>query len=230
MRPVPTPTLDAERAWHADGYRRVGGIDEAGRGAWAGPVVAAVVVLPSADASLLECLGGVRDSKLMTPAAREAALPDIVALASAVRVGVVPAEEIDRIGIVPATRAAMLIALAQVDPQPDALLIDAVTLPSSIAQRAFPKADQLSLSVAAASVVAKVTRDRIMAHYDAVFPGYSFARHKGYGTAAHAHALVKWGVTPLHRHSFAPVRAVQLRLLNEDSLLALGDADEADEL
>lgn len=227
MSPIhaPTPTLDAERAWHSDGYERVAGLDEAGRGAWAGPVVAAAVVLPSADAWLLERLAGVRDSKLMTPAARESALSDIVAVASAVRVGVVPAEEIDRVGVVPATRAAMLIALAQVDPAPHALLIDAVTLPTAIPQRAFPKADQLSLSVAAASVVAKVTRDRIMVHYDATHPGYGFAQHKGYGTAAHALALGRYGLAPLHRRSFAPIQAVQLRLLDEDDLLALASRD-----
>lgn len=225
---VSPPTLDVERAWRTDGYQRVAGLDEAGRGAWAGPVVAAVVVLPSADVSLLECLAGVRDSKLMTPAAREAALPDIVAVASAVRVGVVPAEEIDRIGIVPATRAAMLIALAQVDPGPDALIIDALTLPTPIPQRALPKADQLSLSVAAASVIAKVTRDRIMTHYDATYPGYGFAQHKGYGTAAHALALGRYGLVPLHRRSFAPIRAVQLRLLDEDDLLDLASRAEAE--
>lgn len=225
---VPPPTLDAERAWHSDGYWRIAGLDEAGRGAWAGPVVAAVVILPSADASLLERLATVRDSKLMTPAARAAALPDIIAVASAVRVGVVPAEEIDRIGIVPATRAAMLIALAQVDPAPHALLVDAVTLPTPIPQRAFPKADQLSLSVAAASVVAKVTRDRIMTHFDIAYPGYGFAQHKGYGTAAHALALGRYGLAPLHRRSFAPIRATQLRLLAESDLLDLATGDEDD--
>lgn len=208
----PSPTLDEELAWVAQGYRLVAGLDEVGRGAWAGPVVAAAVILPLDAPDLLERLAGVRDSKLMTPAAREDALPRILAAALAVGIGSAPPEEIDRSGILPATRQAMARAIEALPVPPEALILDHVTLPLPIPQRAFPRADQTSLSVAAASVVAKVSRDRGMADLDALYTGYEFARHKGYGTASHAAALERLGPSPVHRASFAPVQAVQLSL------------------
>ena len=208
----PCPTLDAERDLAGPGRRFIAGLDEAGRGAWAGPVVAAAVILPLDEPDLAERLAGVCDSKLMTPQQREATLPLIYAAAVAVGVGVVAAMDIDRLGIAPATREAMLRALAQLDPRPDALLLDHVWLPIDLPQRAFPRADQTSLSVAAASVVAKVTRDRLLTALDLEFPAYGFARHKGYGTAVHALALRQHGPCAVHRRSYAPVQAVQLTL------------------
>ena len=208
----PVPALSEELGWAAHGYALVAGIDEVGRGAWAGPVVAAAVILPLDAPDLLEHLTGVRDSKLMTPAARQEALPRILATARAVAVGGASVEEIDRFGILAATRQAMGRAIDGLAVRPDALILDHVTLPVPIPQRAFPRADQTSLSVAAASVVAKVTRDREMAELDALYPGYSFAQHKGYGTAAHAAALARLGPSPVHRASFAPVQAAQLSL------------------
>ena len=206
------PTLETELALRDAVGPRVAGLDEVGRGAWAGPVVAAAVILPLDEPGLAERLAGVRDSKLMTPAEREAALPLIHAAALAVGVGVVAVEDVDRLGILNATKAAMLQALDQLAAPPHALLLDAMTLTCDLPQRAFPRADRLCLSVAAASVVAKVTRDRLMLEYDAVYPGYGFGRHKGYGTAVHAQALQALGPCPLHRRSFAPVQAVQLAL------------------
>ena len=206
------PTLDTELALRDAAGPLVAGLDEVGRGAWAGPEVAAAVVLPLDDPTLTERLARVRDSKLMTAAEREAAVPLIREAALAVGVGVVAVEDVDRLGILNATKTAMQQALDQLTPSPHALLLDAVTLPCDLPQRAFPRADRLCLSVAAASVVAKVTRDRLMVTYDAVYPGYGFGRHKGYGTAAHAQALQALGVCPLHRRSFAPVQAVQLAL------------------
>ncbi len=211
MRAIP-PTLNEELTFAAQGYPLVAGLDEVGRGAWAGPVVAAAVVLPLDDPTLIERLAGVRDSKLMTPQAREAALPLIMDAALTVGVGMVHVPELDTLGILSATREAMLRALAQLAPTPAALVLDAVTLPCALPQRAFPRADRLCLSVAAASVVAKVTRDHLLVEYDNLYPGYGFARHKGYGTAEHAQALQTRGPCAIHRASFAPVQAVQLGL------------------
>ena len=210
--PKPAPTLSEELAWVAHGYALVTGIDEVGRGAWAGPVLAAAVILPLDAPDLLERLAGVRDSKLMTPAAREEALPRIQAVALAVAVGSASVDEIDRLGILAATRQAMGRAIDGLAVHPQALILDHVTLPIPIPQRAFPRADQTSLSVAAASIVAKVTRDREMVELDALYPGYGFAQHKGYGTAAHAAALARLGPTPVHRASFAPIQVAQLSL------------------
>ncbi len=208
----PVPTLAEELAWAARGSRLIAGIDEVGRGAWAGPVVAAAVILPPDTSDLPERLAGVRDSKLMTPSAREEALPRILSAALAVAIGSSSVEEIDRLGILAATRQAMQRAIEGLSVRPDALILDHVTLPVPIPQRAFPRADQTSLSVAAASVVAKVTRDRGMADLDDLYPGYGFAQHKGYGTAAHAAALERLGPSPVHRASFAPIQAAQLSL------------------
>jgi len=206
VRPLNAPDMRQERALNRQGHTLVAGIDEAGRGAWAGPVVAAAVILPR-GATRLAALRGVRDSKLLTPARREALFDGIHQAALAVGVGMTSHAEIDDIGIVPATRLAMRRAIKRLAPAPDALLIDALKLPDvPLPQRALFHADALCLSVAAASIIAKVTRDRLMTDLDAQYPGYGFARHKGYGTVLHQQALAQLGPSETHRMTFAPVR------------------------
>jgi ribonuclease HII len=206
MLPSNAPNMRQERALMRQGCGRVAGLDEAGRGAWAGPVVATGVILPF-NAMRLAGLRGVRDSKLLTPHQREALLAPIYEAAVAVGVGMASHDEIDVLGIVPATRLAMQRAVETLEIAPDALLIDALKLPTvPLPQRALFHADTLCLSVAAASIVAKVTRDRLMAELDTQYPGYGFARHKGYGTAMHQQALAELGPSLIHRTSFEPVR------------------------
>jgi ribonuclease HII len=202
-----TPDMRQERALIRQGHALVAGIDEAGRGAWAGPVVAAAVILPR-GAARLSALHGVRDSKLLSPLQREALFAGIHQAALAVGVGMASHAEIDDIGIVPATRHAMKRAIEALTPAPEALVIDAVRLADvPLPQRVLFHADALCLSVAAASIVAKVTRDRWMRDLDAQCPGYGFARHKGYGTALHQQALAQLGPSVVHRMTFGPVRA-----------------------
>lgn len=204
------PDLTLERRFWAEGYRRVAGLDEAGRGAWAGPVVAAAVILPPGTPLLARRLAGVRDSKLLTPRRREAILETIYERAEAVAVGTVAPAEIDATGIVPATRKAMALALQALLPPADCLLIDHLTLPNVVLpQHSLPKGDRLVLSIASASIVAKVSRDRMMVDLDVEYPGYGFARHKGYGTSEHRAALIAQGACAIHRHSFAPLRALE---------------------
>ena len=201
------PNLQEELALRASGYAHVAGIDEAGRGAWAGPVYAAAVVLPLDRPDLAELLDGVCDSKQLSPAKREALLPVIQDVAEAVGVGWASPGEVDEMGIVAATRQAMARAVAELNGGAHALLIDYVRLPDvDLPQRALPKADVHCMSVAAASIVAKVTRDRLMVALDADFPGYGFARHKGYGTRQHREALTRLGPSPIHRMSWRPIR------------------------
>lgn len=203
------PTIDLELALLAQGYRFVAGLDEAGRGAWAGPVVAAAVILPLDRSDLGDALRGVRDSKQLTPAARAALFDVIAEVALAVGVGVSAPRVIDRDGIVPATRRAMLRALARLAVPPDYLVLDHLRLPTSpLPQLGLPKADAHHLSVAAASIIAKVTRDRLMVLLDGHLPGYGFAAHKGYGTARHRAELARRGPACIHRRSFAPLREV----------------------
>jgi ribonuclease HII len=200
------PTLEAEGRFWACGMQRVAGLDEAGRGAWAGPVVAAAVILPCGDGTRAT-LAGVRDSKLLSPTARERLAARIFDVALAVGVGCGEQQEIDALGIVPATRLAMQRALVSLSVAPEALVIDALRLPGvDLPQDAFPYADARSLSVAAASIIAKVSRDRWMVEVAEVdFPGYGFAQHKGYGTRQHQAALNHLGVCPIHRLTFRPV-------------------------
>jgi ribonuclease HII len=204
------PNLSLEHRLRAQGCHLIAGIDEAGRGAWAGPVVAAAVILPLERRDLRAALKGVNDSKQLTARQRERLFAVIHEVALAVGVGGAGSGEIDRDGIVHATQAAMERAVAMLTPPPEALLIDAINLQSliSLPQRALNYGDSLSLSIAAASIVAKVSRDRWMAGLDERYPGYGFARHKGYGTAAHYAALNRLGVTEAHRKSYAPVREV----------------------
>ena len=205
--PLPDrPTLDHEDQLRQAGHALVAGIDEAGRGAWAGPVVAAAVIL---DHRKLEQLDGVNDSKQLSPRQREALYQLIVDNCRAFGVGHGSVEEIDSIGIVPATRLAMMRAIEGLSPQPNALIIDAVRLPKvNLPQSVFFFADSISLSVAAASIIAKVTRDRLMVELDAHYPRYDFARHKGYGTRIHQVALQSIGPCDLHRKTFKPISAL----------------------
>lgn len=203
------PTLNLERELWARGFRRLAGVDEAGRGALAGPVAAAVAILPP-DPQIEETLRGVRDSKQMTPSQRESWAERLPALLLDFGVGFASPEEIDALGILPATRLAVRRALAALSAPPDHLLLDYLKLPTvDLPQRSLPKGDRRVLSIAAASVLAKTRRDALMRAYEAQYPGYGFARHKGYGTAAHRAALQTLGPTPLHRRSFAPLRFVE---------------------
>ena len=182
------------------------GLDEAGRGAWAGPVSAGAVILP-AEMDILSRLQGVRDSKQMTPIQRAHWAEKIRAAAFSWAVGFASADEIDGLGILPATRLAMQRALEQLTPAPVRLLIDALRLPGvDLPQTVLIRGDAHVLSIAAASVLAKTARDELTPTWDAAYPGYGFARHKGYGTAAHQRALALQGACPLHRASFAPIR------------------------
>jgi ribonuclease HII len=203
----PVPRLTFERRWWRQGYQRVAGLDEVGRGAWAGPVVAAAVILPPDQPRLSAALRGVTDSKQLTPRQRERLAEVIGSAALAVGVGGAGAGEVDRDGLIAATRAAMERAIALLAVPPDALLVDALDLAPVVPlpQQAIVYGDSRSLSIAAASIIAKVARDRWMVGLDARYPGYGFARHKGYGTAGHCAALAQLGVSHAHRRSYAPI-------------------------
>ena len=198
-------TLSEEiRAWRA-GYRHVAGLDEAGRGPMAGPVVSAAVVLDPQFAQ--GWWSELRDSKKLTAGRREE-LAERLYEQAAVGVGVATNDEIDTLGLVPATNASMLRALAALPCPPDLLLLDAFPLPGGNgAQRAIIHGDGLSSSIAAASIVAKVERDRLMDAFDASYPAYGFAHNRGYCTRDHLRALEEHGPCDIHRRSFAPVRA-----------------------
>lgn len=205
------PTVDQERQLHARGYTHIAGIDEVGRGCWAGPVVAAAVVLSTACLKRPELLAGVDDSKQLRPAQRHKMEVVIRMHATSIGIGAVPAHLIDGLGIVEATRLAMQIAILSLPQLPDALLIDALALPDCpLPQQSITHGDSTSLSIAAASIIAKNMRDRLMAQFDRVYPLFRFGLHKGYGTALHAQALQRHGPTPLHRRSFRPVWRMQL--------------------
>jgi ribonuclease HII len=195
-------TLHFERQAQARGFRAVAGIDEAGRGPLAGPVVAAAVILPETFD-----LPGLTDSKQLSEKARERLYPLIRSQALAVGIGVARAEEIDEVNILQATLRSMQRAVARLNVPADFLLIDGnVPVPLALPQQTLVKGDSRSLSIAAASVVAKVVRDRIMCALDRLHPGYGFAGHKGYGSAAHLAAIVRLGPSPCHRRSFGGVR------------------------
>jgi ribonuclease HII len=213
---IPTwPTLQKEIALLKQGYRFVAGLDEAGRGAWAGPVVAAAVILPPDRPDLAGVLSGLRDSKQMTPAQREQFFPRIHQAALAVGVGLASPDLVDKINVVGATRYAMQQALANLALWPDFLLLDYLRLPAvNLPQDAFPKAENISLTVAAAAVIAKVTRDRLMVELSREYPSYGFDRHKGYGTAAHRAALTQHGPCPQHRLSYKPLALLKSGVLS----------------
>jgi ribonuclease HII len=202
------PDLREEMALYRQGYRLVAGLDEAGRGSWAGPVVAGAVILPLGNDGLGQVLDGVRDSKTLNPLQRERLYDVIQTEALAVGVGMVPPDQIDELGIVPATKEAMALAIARLPHSPDFLLVDFLRLPRlDCPQKSIVHGDALSLSIAAASIVAKVSRDRFMVELDSQYPSYGFASHKGYGTPQHRTALHRLGPSPIHRFSYAPVRA-----------------------
>jgi len=187
-----------ERAAREDGFMHIAGIDEAGRGPLAGPVVAAACILDPAVPIL-----GVNDSKKLSPSRREALFEEITKHAVCYAVAQVEPVEIDRINILQATLAAMRLTVEGLQIRPDLLLIDAVDLKGvPVPVRPIIKGDALSESIAAASILAKVTRDRLMDQYETIYPGYGFIRHKGYGTAEHYAALDRLGPTPIHRRSF----------------------------
>ena len=194
------PTLEFEKILWKENFTRIAGIDEAGRGAWAGPVCAAAVILP-VRSSIARTLKGVRDSKLMSPPEREAWAPSIREAALAWGIGFASAREIDDLGIVPATKLAAVRALSSLSP--DYLLTDALLFREiELTQTSLIKGDQRSLSISAASVLAKTARDEHMRRLDDVHPGYSFTRHKGYGTRLHRQALLDLGTCLEHRRSF----------------------------
>lgn len=188
-----------EEGLRARGFRCLAGVDEAGRGPLAGPVVAAAVILPARWESPV----ALDDSKRLAPQAREQAFAAIKRFALAWSLAVVPAREIDRVNILKATLAAMARAVGRLRLEPDFVLVDGNRLPElRYAAQAVVKGDARSLSIAAASIVAKVARDRIMVTYARRYPHWGFERHKGYGTAAHLEALHRWGHSPIHRRSF----------------------------
>jgi ribonuclease HII len=204
----PGPPRDAhmrhERELRRAGFERIAGLDEVGRGSLAGPVVAAAVILPDRHG-----LRGLRDSKVLSRLRREALYDQILNRAAAVAVGCVDVEMIDAINILQATKLAMSQALDRLAQRPDHLVIDALTLRDvPLPQRAIINGDAQSCSIAAASIVAKVTRDRICDEYDTRYPAYGFARNKGYGTRRHYDALMSEGPCAWHRRSFAPIRAL----------------------
>ena len=202
------PNLDFETALWQEGCLSVGGLDEAGRGAWAGPVVAAVVVLPS-TADIAYTLTGVNDSKQLTANQRQNFEKIIKVNSAGYGIGQADHIEIDSIGILAATRLAMMRALEQLSINAGHLLIDYLHLPDyPLKQTALIKGDARSLSIACASILAKTHRDAIMTDLDQIYPGYGFASHKGYGTQKHRAALEKLGVSTVHRKSFRPVSAI----------------------
>ncbi|OGL10964.1 MAG: ribonuclease HII, partial [Candidatus Rokubacteria bacterium RIFCSPLOWO2_02_FULL_73_56] len=210
--PRSAPYRYEAQAWR-EGVARVAGVDEAGRGPLAGPVVAAAVII-APDRRI----PGLADSKLLPPERREALFAVIHARALGVGVGVVDHETIDRINILQATRAAMGQALAALAVAPELVITDFVALDGlPCPQRNLVGGDRRSASVAAASIVAKVARDRLMRELDAQYPAYGFARHKGYATPEHLAALDRWGPCPIHRRSFSGVwRQGELFVLEED--------------
>jgi ribonuclease HII len=215
------PTDEFEVEARRCGYRRIAGLDEAGRGPLAGPVVAAAVILPA------RCrLVGVDDSKQLSETERERQFAAVTERAVGIGIGSASPEEIDRLNILEATRLAMHRAIAALSPQPDCLLIDAVALSGlPIPTRSIIKGDALSLSIAAASIIAKVARDRLMAEYHRIYPQYQFLSHKGYGTEEHLQRLAEHGPCPIHRRSFAPIAMLLGRRAGEaiyptDSILS----------
>ena len=206
-------TLRFEKEAWGTGAQRVGGVDEAGRGCLFGPVVAAAVILNPGDR-----IRGLRDSKLLPEETRERLAGEIRKRAVCWAFAAVDSATIDVINILQASRLAMLNAVQQLRPEPDFLLVDAVRLDHACPQRAIIHGDALSASIAAASIIAKVERDRMMRELDALYPQYALASNKGYGTRVHREALLVHGPTPLHRMTFAPVRNTQEEFLFSDDV------------
>ena len=198
------PSFLAENRLRRQGYKLIAGVDEVGRGAVAGPVMAAAVILPSKIRALWA--DKVRDSKFLSPEQRESLFDPIREAAISFGVGSVDSWTIGSIGIARATQIAMAQAISQLSPPAEALLIDYFEIPDTkLPQKGVVDGDTLCFSIACASIIAKVTRDRLMADFDSTYPGYLFGRHKGYGTAEHVECLRKLGPCPIHRRNFQPV-------------------------
>ena len=195
--------LAYENELYAQGIDLIAGVDEVGRGPLAGPVVAAAVILPKACK-----IPGLNDSKKIPKSKHKEIYEDVLQNAIAIGIGVKDNQVIDQVNIYEATKLAMMEAIGQLGPQPQHLLIDAMKLDLPIPQTSIIKGDANSLSIAAASIVAKVTRDQMMEEFDREYPGYDFAQNAGYGTAKHLAGLDKLGVTPIHRRSFEPVKSM----------------------
>ena len=195
--------LAYEKELYAQGIDFIAGVDEVGRGPLAGPVVAAAVILPKACK-----IPGLNDSKKIPKSKHKEIYEDVLQNAIAIGIGVKDNQVIDQVNIYEATKLAMMEAIGQLEPQPQHLLIDAMKLDLPISQTSIIKGDANSLSIAAASIVAKVTRDHMMEEFDKEYPGYDFAQNAGYGTAKHLAGLDKLGVTPIHRRSFEPVKSM----------------------
>ena len=197
-----------EQGLHEQGYGKIAGVDEAGRGPLAGPVVAAAAILPSKAS-----FPGLDDSKKLSETKREKIYQLLIEEKIPFGIGIGTVTEIDELNILGATKLAMMRSIQQLPIQPDFVLIDALTLPNlNLPQKGIIRGDALSVSIAAASVIAKVTRDRILIDLDRKYPGYGFAKHKGYPTKEHIQALVRFGPSPVHRQSFRPVSETQLSL------------------
>ena len=195
--------LAYEKECYARGMELIAGVDEVGRGPLAGPVVAAAVILPKGCK-----IPGLNDSKKIPKSKHKEIYEAVLQNAIAIGIGVKANQVIDQVNIYEATKLAMMEAIGQLDPQPQHLLIDAMKLDLSIPQTSIIKGDANSLSIAAASIVAKVTRDQMMEDLDQLYPGYDFAQNAGYGTANHLAGLHKLGVTAIHRRSFEPVKSM----------------------
>lgn len=195
--------LTYEKELYAQGIQLIAGVDEVGRGPLAGPVVAAAVILPG-NCKIL----GLNDSKKIPKSKHQAIYQAVLDQALSVGIGVKDNQVIDQVNIYEATKLAMLEAIQELDQQPQHLLIDAMKLDVPISQTSIIKGDANSLSIAAASIVAKVTRDQMMAAYDQEYPGYDFGQNAGYGTTKHLEGLEKHGVTPIHRRSFEPIKSM----------------------
>lgn len=195
--------LAYEKELYAQGIELIAGVDEVGRGPLAGPVVAAAVILPKACKIL-----GLNDSKKIPKSRHKEIYEAVLQNAISIGIGVKDNQVIDQVNIYEATKLAMMEAIGQLEPQPQHLLIDAMKLDLPIPQTSIIKGDANSLSIAAASIVAKVTRDQMMEEFDREYPGYDFAQNAGYGTAKHLAGLDKLGVTPIHRRSFEPIKSM----------------------
>lgn len=195
--------LAYEKECYARGMELIAGVDEVGRGPLAGPVVAAAVILPKACK-----IPGLNDSKKIPKSKHKEIYEAVLQNAIAIGIGIKDNQVIDQVNIYEATKLAMMEAIGQLEPQPQHLLIDAMKLDLPIPQTSIIKGDANSLSIAAASIVAKVTRDQMMEEFDREYPGYDFAQNAGYGTAKHLAGLDKLGVTPIHRRSFEPVKSM----------------------
>ena len=195
--------LAYEKELYAQGIDLIAGVDEVGRGPLAGPVVAAAVILPKACK-----IPGLNDSKKIPKSKHKEIYEAVLQNAIAIGIGIKDNQVIDQVNIYEATKLAMMEAIGQLEPQPQHLLIDAMRLDLPISQTSIIKGDANSLSIAAASIVAKVTRDQMMEEFDKEYPGYDFAQNAGYGTAKHLAGLDKLGVTPIHRRSFEPVKSM----------------------